>query len=397
MIRVLPQVRFRTVTVLALAGADPSPVTDSHSAAPETMVAVEGVSKTFGGAAAVADVTFQVGRGRFLTILGPSGSGKTTLLRMIAGFVEPTRGEIHIHGKPVSAVPPHRRAIGMVFQRLALFPHLTAWDNVAYPLRMRGFDAAEIPDRVAAMFGIVQLKGFEPRRIQQLSGGQQQRVAIARALVFEPDLVLLDEPLAALDRKLREEMQLEFRRIQQELGVTTINVTHDQREALVMSDEVMVMDAGRVQQMAPPAQTYRNPANAFVATFIGVTNFLSARIASRTGSALRVRIGEVETPARLGDPQAPAPPHDAPVDCALRAEHVRIAAGAPADAECRNAGRVTQSLFEGDRIIYEVAVPALGPTLIRVIDRAPEAHLMFAPGTAVEIGWNARDLIVFPR
>jgi putative spermidine/putrescine transport system ATP-binding protein len=373
-------------------------VNGSRTPAVDIMVAVEGVSKSFGGATAVADVTFSVPRGRFLTILGPSGSGKTTLLRMIAGFVEPSRGEIYIHGKPVSAVPPHRRAIGMVFQRLALFPHLSAWENVAYPLRMRGFDAAEIPDRVAAMFGIVQLKGFERRRIQQLSGGQQQRVAIARALVFEPDLVLLDEPLAALDRKLREEMQLEFRRIQQELGVTTINVTHDQREALVMSDEVMVMDGGRVQQMAPPAETYRHPANAFVATFIGVTNFLPARVASRTGSALRVRIGELETPGRMADPQQSTPPHDAPVDCALRAEHVRLSSGAPpAAVNCSSPGRVVQCIFEGDRIVYEVAVAALGTALIRVIDRAPEAHLLLAPGTEVEVGWSARDLLVFPR
>ncbi|MBX9965230.1 MAG: ABC transporter ATP-binding protein [Burkholderiales bacterium] len=370
---------------------------DSRTPAVDTMVAVEGVGKSFGGTTAVTDVTFSVPRGRFLTILGPSGSGKTTLLRMIAGFIEPSQGEIYIHGKPVSAVPPHRRAIGMVFQRLALFPHLTAWDNVAYPLRMRGFDAAEIPDRVAAMFGIVQLKGFEQRRIQQLSGGQQQRVAIARALVFEPDLVLLDEPLAALDRKLREEMQLEFRRIQQELGVTTINVTHDQREALVMSDEVMVMDGGRVQQLAPPAETYRNPANAFVATFIGVTNFLPAHVASRTGSALRVRIGDLESPARLADPQLPTPPHGAAVDCALRAEHVWLRSGAPADADCSSSGRVMQCIFEGDRIVYEVAVAALGPALIRVIDRTPEAHLLLAPGAPVEVGWNARDLIVFPR
>ena len=321
------------------------------------MVAVEGVSKTFGAATVVAEVSFTVAHGRFLTILGPSGSGKTTLLRMIAGFIEPTRGEIHIHGRPVSAVPPHRRSIGMVFQRLALFPHLDAWDNVEYPLRMRGFDAAEIPDRVAAMFGIVQLQGFERRRIQQLSGGQQQRVAIARALVFEPDLVLLDEPLAALDRKLREEMQLEFRRIQQELGVTTINVTHDQREALVMSDDVMVMDGGRMQQLAAPAQTYRHPANAFVATFIGVTNFLPARVASRTGSTLRVRIGTLETPARWADPQAPVPAHDAPVDCALRAEHVRLSPTPLTDTDCSIAGKVVQCIFEGARVVYEVAVP----------------------------------------
>ena len=203
---------------------------------------------------------------------------------MIAGFQTPTAGDIFIAGEPVRAVPPWRRSIGMVFQRLALFPHLTAAANVAFPLRMRRFDARTIHERVERYLELVRLGGLGDRRIHELSGGQQQRVAIARALVFEPDLLLLDEPLASLDRKLREEMQLEFRRIQRELGVTTINVTHDQREALIMSDEIIVMDKGRVQQMGRPAVTYRAPANPFVAGFIGVTNFLV-----RQGSRLRRR------------------------------------------------------------------------------------------------------------
>ena len=183
------------------------PITDQAdlSATGHPMVSVERVSRRYGAATAVADVSFELTRGRFLTILGPSGSGKTTLLRMIAGFIEPTSGEIRVNGEAVSARPPHRRSIGMVFQRLALFPHLNAWDNVAYPLRMRRFDLREIPDRTERMLRLVQLEGLGQRRIHELSGGQQQRVAIARALVFEPDLVLLDEPLAALDRKLREE------------------------------------------------------------------------------------------------------------------------------------------------------------------------------------------------
>lgn len=245
----------------------------------------------FPGLLAVKDANFELDNGRFLTILGPSGSGKTTLLRMIAGFLKPTRGEIFIKGKEVSAVAPNKRSVGMVFQKLALFPHMTAAQNVAFPLKMRRFDAKKIPARVSEFLNLVRLDGLEDRRMNELSGGQQQRVAIARALVFEPDLLLLDEPLAALDRKLREEMQLEFRRIQKELGVTTINVTHDQREALVVSDQIIVMDHGEIQQDASPTQMYRTPHNPFVANFIGVTNLFVGQLAAVSGEAVDVTIG----------------------------------------------------------------------------------------------------------
>ncbi|WP_230426370.1 ABC transporter ATP-binding protein [Paragemmobacter aquarius] len=238
-------------------------------------VVARDVTMDFGtGKPAVDAVSFRLEQGRFLTILGPSGSGKTTLLRMIAGFDRPTRGQIMVGGKPVDAAPPHRRSVGMVFQKLALFPHMTAAENVAFPLKMRRFNPAGIAGRVRQFLDLVKLDGYGDRRVNALSGGQQQRVAIARALVFEPELLLLDEPLAALDRKLREEMQLEFRRIQHELGVTTINVTHDQREALVVSDEIIVMDGGRIQQQARPVALYREPANTFVAGFLGVSTFL---------------------------------------------------------------------------------------------------------------------------
>jgi putative spermidine/putrescine transport system ATP-binding protein len=383
------------MTSLTSVGIAAMPLADAGEATMQPMVRVEGVSKRFGAAVAVSDVSFRVDPGRFLTILGPSGSGKTTLLRMIAGFIEPSSGEIFIHGKPVSAAPPHKRSIGMVFQRLALFPHLSAFDNVAYPLRMRRFDAREIPDRVASIFRIVQLAGLERRRIHELSGGQQQRVAIARALVFEPDLVLLDEPLAALDRKLREEMQVEFRRIQQELGVTTINVTHDQREALVMSDEVLVIDHGRMQQLAPPGEAYRRPANAFVAGFIGVTNFMTG---TAVGAApLRVRFGELESEARIAHPGDGAPAVGTTIDCALRAEHLRIGPGPLHDVDVACAGTVRHVLFEGDRVVYEVDAPALGVSLVRAIDRSPDTHLLLRAGQAVTIGWRARDLLAFPR
>ncbi|HFA60361.1 MAG TPA: ABC transporter ATP-binding protein, partial [Rhodospirillales bacterium] len=292
------------------------------------MVRVEKVSKRFDSVLAVADVDFTLEKGAFLTILGPSGCGKTTLLRMIAGFIEPTAGDIWIHGRPVGDLPPYRRSIGMVFQKLALFPHMTAAQNIAYPLRMRGFPRDEIGERVARYLRLVRLEGLGERRIHELSGGQQQRVAIARALVFEPDLLLLDEPLAALDRKLRQEMQLEFRRIQRELGVTTINVTHDQREALVMSDRIMVMDAGRVQQMAVPETLYHRPENRFVAGFLGLTNFLPGVVAEVGAGRARLRIGERLVEGRVADPGIAA---GTAVEAALRAERLRILEGA-ADA-----------------------------------------------------------------
>ena len=358
------------------------------------MVRVDRVSKIFGDLRAVDDVSFALRRGAFLTILGPSGCGKTTLLRMIAGFVRPDEGEVFIHGEAVSAVPPHRRSIGMVFQRLALFPHMTAAQNVAYPLKMRRFDARTIPDRVARYLALVRLEDFGDRRIHELSGGQQQRVAIARALVFQPDLLLLDEPLAALDRKLREDMQLEFRRIQQELGVTTINVTHDQREALVMSDEILVMDRGRRQQLADPFDAYRAPANPFVAGFIGVTNFLPGVIAAADGEAVSLTVGGRTLTGRCADGRAKAGQH---ADAALRAEQIRVAgdeAGLAA-LDTRLAGTIAEVIFEGDRLVYTIALPALGGLALRAFDHDPLRHAARRAGDAVHVGWNASDLLVF--
>ena len=367
----------------------------AEPAASTVAVSVRRVGMVFGGAPAVEDASFDVKAGSFLTILGPSGSGKTTLLRLIAGFLTPASGEIVIGGVPVGAMPPHRRSIGMVFQRLALFPHMSAADNVAFPLKMRRFDARTIPDRVARYLELVRLGGLGSRRVHELSGGQQQRVAIARALVFEPDLLLLDEPLAALDRKLREEMQLEFRRIQRELGVTTINVTHDQREALVMSDEIIVMDKGRIQQIAPPAATYRRPANAFVAGFIGVTNFLSGSLVAREAGAVRIAAGGTTLLGHATEDAAALPPGST-VAAALRAEQIRIARSR-ADLAGRDtiaSGTIRDMIFEGERIVYEVESDHLG--LLRVFDHDPALHSEYETGSAVFLGWNARDLIVYP-
>ena len=359
-------------------------------------VSVRGVGMSFGDVHAVKDASFDLPKGRFLTILGPSGSGKTTLLRMIAGFDAPTVGDIFIGGQPVNAVPPHRRAIGMVFQKLALFPHMTAAENVAFPLKMRRHDARTIPDKVERYLELVRLGGYGGRRINELSGGQQQRVAIARALVFEPDLLLLDEPLAALDRKLREEMQLEFRRIQKELGVTTINVTHDQREALVVSDEIIVMEGGVIQQKAAPVGAYRAPANAFVANFIGVTNFIEGKVTAVSGTSVEIAANAlVLRGVAAGEAIVPG----ATVDGAVRAEQVRVAARREdlAGLEMIVSGVVADAIFEGERIVYEINAPELGGVLMRVFDHDAESHQQFSPGDAVAMGWNARDLHVFRK
>ena len=351
------------------------------AAGTQPMVRLGGVSRQFGANRAVDEVSLALEAGAFLTILGPSGCGKTTLLRMIAGFIAPSTGTIEVHGTPISALPPWRRRIGMVFQKLALFPHLTAFDNVAYPLRMRGCAAAELVPRVERYLSLVRLDGLGQRRPHELSGGQQQRVAIARALVFEPDLLLLDEPLSALDRKLREEMQLEFRRIQRELGVTTINVTHDQREALIMSDRVMVMDRGRVQQLDTPLATYARPANRFVAGFLGLTNFLRGESLGEG----RVRVGEVPLDCRSS-----ALAGGTPVEVAIRAERIALDAG-----EQRVTAEVADVVFEGDRLVYEVRVPAFGGASLRLFDLAPLDHPRHAPGSTVSVGWSPGDVYVF--
>jgi putative spermidine/putrescine transport system ATP-binding protein len=279
----------------------------------------------------------------------------------------------------------------MVFQRLALFPHLSAADNVAYPLRMRGWPKAEIFPRVERYLELVRLAGLGSRRIHELSGGQQQRVAIARALVFEPDLLLLDEPLAALDRKLREDMQLEFRRIQQELGVTTINVTHDQREALVMSDRVIVMDHGRIQQDAVPTETYGQPANRFVAGFIGVTNFLRAELVHlRDDGWAEVRIGERLLQGRAAGGLRPG----AKVEVALRAE--RISLCPPGNPEPGIDAVVREVIFEGDRLVYGLHVEALGGVRLLVFDYDRGTRAMAAAGDKVGLTWRPADLMIFP-
>ncbi|MEM8552933.1 MAG: ABC transporter ATP-binding protein [Pseudomonadota bacterium] len=364
-------------------------MTKSDAQNPATMVEIDGVTKQFGSVTAVEDASFKLDRGAFLTIVGPSGCGKTTLLRMIAGFERPSAGRIALAGADVSSVPAHKRAIGMVFQRLALFPHMTAAQNIAYPLKRRGHGKSGIAARVEEMLSLVRLDGLSERRPHELSGGQQQRVAIARALSFKPDLLLLDEPLSALDKKLREDLQLEFRRIQQDLGVTTINVTHDQREALVMSDKIVVMDGGRIQQTDAPQALYGAPANRFVATFLGQTSLFPGTVTA-AGPPLTITAHETtlsaKSPESLGVGAA--------VECTVRAEAVRLLKeGETADNTLE--GTVTAAIFEGERIVYRTSCPSIAADLWAVSSaRGPgQTH---RPGDKVALGIDGEDVLVFP-
>jgi putative spermidine/putrescine transport system ATP-binding protein len=239
------------------------------SNAPPLAISVRSASKRFGATVVLDDVSLDVAEGEFVTLLGPSGSGKTTLLNIVAGFTEPDRGSVHFGTEDVTRVPPHRRGIGIVFQNYALFPHMSVADNVAFPLKARRMPAGGIAERVAWALSLVKLDGYGSRRIDQLSGGQRQRVAVARAIVFRPKLILMDEPLSALDKQLREHMQIEIRSLHERLGATTVYVTHDQREALTMSHRVAVLNRGRIAQIAGPEEVYNYPADAFVADFVG--------------------------------------------------------------------------------------------------------------------------------
>ncbi|MEM2122364.1 MAG: ABC transporter ATP-binding protein [Candidatus Bathyarchaeia archaeon] len=317
------------------------------------VVEVEGLTKRFRDVLAVNHVDFHVDKGEFLVILGPSGSGKSTLLMMIAGFIKPDEGEIYIDGELVNDKPPYERNVGMVFQNLALFPHMTVYDNVAFPLKMKRFDPSVINDKVEEILEIVRLSGLEDRRIHELSGGQRQRVALARTLVFKPSILLLDEPFGALDRKLRDEMQMEMRKLHDELNATSLLVTHDQREALVLADEIMVMRDGRIEQKGFKREVYFKPKTAFVASFMGLTNILNGHLKAdekgyyaEISHKIKVRIPSLEKKMDR-------------VHLAIKAQDVIISeAVKPIFEEEDNLfeGRIIGEVFEGPDIIYEVAL-----------------------------------------
>ena len=286
-------------------------------------IALEGVSKRFGKAEAVRDVSLAIGEGEFFSLLGPSGCGKTTTLRMIAGFEVPDEGRVLLHGEDVAAVFSNRRPVNMVFQQYALFPHMSIYDNVAFGLKVKRVPRREHRVRVLEMLRVVELEGLERRRPRQLSGGQQQRVALARALINQPAALLLDEPLGALDVKLRKQMQLELKRIQSELGTTFVYVTHDQEEALAMSDRIAVMNGGRVEQIGGPREVYERPATAFVADFIGSLNALEFTIDELVGEYALMRVDEHQ---RIVVPIGPGARSGDSLRVAVRPERVQIGA-----------------------------------------------------------------------
>jgi putative spermidine/putrescine transport system ATP-binding protein len=332
------------------------------------------VSKAYGAHVAVSLLQLGVAKGEFISLLGPSGCGKTTTLQMIAGFVALTSGAIRLDGQDLQRVRPSKRGLGIVFQSYALFPHMTAAENVAFGLEMRGTPRAERELLVREMLKLVGLEGLADRHPRRMSGGQQQRVALARALVIRPHLLLLDEPLSNLDAKLREEMQIELRQIQRTLGTTTVLVTHDQAEALALSDRIVVMNAGRVEQIGTPQETYERPASAFVSNFLGKTNEFLGEIRHTGG----VAIGASTWPAPPGPVGA--------VTVAVRPEKVGFAAEATAGV----AGRVLTRIFQGNHWLFQCETEA-GPALV-IAQNGGQA--LPAEGDAVRLDWRPEDMIV---
>ncbi|MGE0714623.1 MAG: ABC transporter ATP-binding protein [Alphaproteobacteria bacterium] len=348
-------------------------------------LAIEGVGKRYGTVRALADVSLDVAAGEFLTILGPSGSGKTTLLKVVAGFEAPDGGAVAIDGRDVTGLDPAQRNMGMVFQNYALFPHLTVARNVAFPLEMRRTPRREIGRRVEEALALVELTGFEERLPRQLSGGQQQRVALARAIVFRPTLLLLDEPFGALDRKLREAMQLEVRRLQQRLGLTTLFITHDQEEALVMSDRIAVMDHGRLEQVGPPRDIYEAPASPLVADFVGESNIL-AGVAETVNGMPAVRLDGGPVVPVAGDGPRPAPGRR--VRILLRPERLADAA-TDGRFDARIAGTVVECVYLGLSDKYRLRTPGG----LELLARFPVSRTLarYAPGDVVAVGFHAAD------
>jgi putative spermidine/putrescine transport system ATP-binding protein len=334
------------------------------------LVSFKNVCKSYGKSDnVVSDLNLQIHQGEFLTLLGPSGSGKTTSLMMLAGFEEPSSGSIEMDGRRINAVPSHKRDIGVVFQNYALFPHLTIAQNLAFPLEVRKTHKHEIQRRVGEALELVHLGKLGDRRPAQLSGGQQQRIALARALIFKPRLIVLDEPLGALDKSLREHMQLELKRLHRELGVTMVFVTHDQSEALTMSDRVAVFDQGRIQQIASPQRLYSQPATRFVASFIGENNLIECEVVDCEAGTARLRTA---ADGELFAQTAACPPPGSPVTFALRPEQIEIetSSGPTSDPRRRALrGRVSDIIFLGDQQKLLVDVPGIGELVVRISTR----------------------------
>jgi putative spermidine/putrescine transport system ATP-binding protein len=367
--------------------AEPAPIGNGSDAA----VTFDSVVKRFGAVTALDNVSLTIGRGEFMTLLGPSGCGKTTLLKLAAGFLGPDSGFIAIAGQRVNDVPTYKREIGMMFQNYALFPHMSVADNVAYGLKTRGVPRHERDRRVAEALALVKLTGMEDRKPRNLSGGQQQRVALARALVINPTVLLLDEPFSALDKNLRASMQIELREIQRKLGLTTIFVTHDQSEALSLSDRMAVMSEGKIRQLGTPLEVYRRPRDRFVASFVGDTNRLRGELVGIAASEAVIALGEMRIKVAsetLSDAQP-----SAPIDLFVRPEYLRIT---PAGEPGTVAGRVVTQTYHGGHVDLQIECRACSEDHLLIRSVGDQALLRWPPDTAIGIAIDAEGCAAFP-
>ncbi len=344
-------------------------------------LALSGVAKRYGAFDALHTTNLDIRSGEFVTLLGPSGSGKTTILMSIAGFVTPTTGNILLDGENITQFPPELRNFGVVFQGYALFPHLTVYDNIAFPLRARGIVGAAAKPRIEAALDMAKLGTFAKRYPRQLSGGQQQRVALARALVYGPELLLLDEPLSALDRALRKEFQSEFKSIHQQVGTTFIYVTHDQEEALTMSDRIVILDQGRIQQDASPEDLYERPASEFVAGFLGKSNFLRGKVADSSNSHTRLEIGGQGIWVASG---LQRPGKGELAVAALRPEKILLTVAGMEPRTCSVCGRVNGMLYMGAIVEVDIALPG-GTSLSATV---PAGRLQLSHGDEIVASWE---------
>ena len=347
-------------------------------------ISIRQLTKRYGDTHALDHIDLDIRSGEFLTLLGPSGSGKTTLLTVLAGFTRPDSGSLKFGDTEVVCTPPHRRDVGMVFQNYALFPHMTVAGNVAFPLKLRGVKREEAAQRVERALEMVRLGGYGARDVDQLSGGQRQRVALARAMVFEPRIMLMDEPLSALDKQLREHMQIELRQLHDKLGMTTVYVTHDQREALTMSDRIAVINGGRIMQLDAPRAIYERPANRFVAEFIGESTFVPVVVAGGAvafgGRSLRAATAEADGPRLL----------------MLRPERLQVLAAGHADSLNLLDAHLIATVYQGDSSLLQVAL-ADGTTVgVRCASFGASASADLAPGARMTLGLAPRDTVLLP-
>lgn len=346
-------------------------------------ISVSSVTKTYGPVRALDDVSLEVKSGEFLTLLGPSGSGKTTLLMVLAGFTRPDRGSLKFGDTEVIRKPPHLRDLGMVFQNYALFPHMTVAGNVGYPLKLRKVAKDEMDDRVERALETVQLGGYGERRIDQLSGGQKQRVALARAIVFEPRILLMDEPLSALDKKLRDRMQIELRQLHEKLGMTTVYVTHDQREALTMSDRIAVVNFGRIMQLATPQQLYDQPENKFVADFIGESTFLDI---TRSDDTLIAAGAALHTDKPIPDTKN--------LSLMIRPERIHLMDGAPGDGMNIFDATVSELVYQGESFLLYATLNDGTEVAVRGANRSGTFATLPHRGDTVQLGLEASDTVI---